>query len=105
MTQANTLDTKSADVRLRLEPELKAIANKVLNDAGLSLSDAIRIFLRQVVATRGLPFEVRQPGKATLRAMEEARVMAKPRFSSAKELFDELEKKPQRKKRKTSAKK
>ena len=105
MSQANMLDTKSADVRLRLEPELKAVANKVLQDAGLSLSDAIRIFLRQVVASRGLPFEVRQPGKATLRAMEEARAMTKPRFGSAKELFGELDKKPQRKKRKASAKK
>jgi len=104
VNQANTLDTKSADVRLRLEPELKAVANKVLNDAGLSLSDAIRIFLRQVVATRGMPFEIRQPNKASLRAMEEARATPRARFSSAKELFDELEK-PQRKKRKTSAKK
>ena len=105
MNQADTLDTKSADVRLRLEPELKAIANQVLKDAGLSLSDAIRIFLRQVVAYRGLPFEVRHPGKETIRALEEARALAKPRFGSAKELFDELEKKPQRKKRKASAKK
>ncbi len=104
MNQANTLDTKTADVRLRLEPELKAVANKVLNDVGLSLSDAIRIFLRQVVANRGLPFEIKQPNKATLRAIEEARTMARARFSSPKELFDELEK-PQRKKRKTSARK
>jgi DNA-damage-inducible protein J len=105
VNQANALDTKSADVRLRLEPELKAIANQVLKDAGLSLSDAIRIFLRQVVAHRGLPFEVKQPNETTLRAMEEARAMAKLRFSSATELFDELEKKPQRKSRKASAKK
>ena len=101
----NALDTKSADVRLRLEPELKAVANEVLRHAGLSLSDAIRIFLRQVVAHQGLPFEVKRPSQATLRAMEEARAMARPRFSSAKELMNELEKKRHGKKRRAAAKK
>ena len=101
----NALDTKSADVRLRLEPELKALAYEVLRHAGLSLSDAIRIFLRQVVAHQGLPFEVKRPNQATIRAMEEARGMTRPRFSSAKELLHELEESPRRKKRRASAKK
>src|SRR5512140_734570 len=94
--------TKSADVRLRLEPQLKDQATRVLADAGLDLSIAIRMFLRQVVAHNGLPFEVRQPNAATIRAMEQARSL-KPRFSSAKELFDALEKGAQRKKRKASS--
>jgi DNA-damage-inducible protein J len=96
---------KTADVRLRLEPQLKDEAAKILADAGLDLSIAIRLFLKQVVAHRGLPFEVRQPNAATIRAMKEARSITKPRFSSAKELFDDLEKGSQGKKRNAAQKK
>jgi DNA-damage-inducible protein J len=85
------IEQKTADVRLRLEPQLKTEATRILADAGLELSMAIRMFLKQVVAHRGLPFDVRQPNEVTARAMREARAIAKPRFSSAKELFDELE--------------
>lgn len=92
MSSPNVAATKSADVRLRLEPDLKEEAGKILADAGLELSAAIRIFLKQVVAHRGLPFEVRQPNATTIRAMKESRSIAKPRFSSAEELFDGLEK-------------
>jgi DNA-damage-inducible protein J len=91
MIPTNTA-TKSADVRLRLEPELKDEAVRILADAGLELSIAIRLFLKQVVAHRGLPFEVRQPNAATIRAIGQAEAIVKPRFSSAKELFDGLEK-------------
>ena len=96
--------TKTADVRLRLEPELKDQATRVLAGAGLELSLAIRLFLRQVVAYNGLPFDVRQPNAATLRALKESESM-KPRFGSAQELFDALEKGAQRKKRKAPSKK
>jgi DNA-damage-inducible protein J len=104
MNPTNT-GTKTADVRLRLEPELKDEAVRILSDAGLELSIAIRLFLKKVVAHGGLPFEVRQPNAATLRAMREARSVAKARFSSAKELFDDLEKGFQGKKRNASQKK
>jgi len=98
-----TVDAKSADVRLRLEPELKEAVSEVLADVGLNLSDAIRLFLRQVVVYRGLPFEVRQPSVATARAVKEARSIANPRFGSVKELMNELEARPRRKARRTPA--
>jgi len=103
MTRTQSLDNKSADVRLRLEPELKVAVNEVLADVGLNLSDAIRLFLRQVVVYRGLPFEVRQPNAATRRAVKEARVMANPRFGSVREMLDELEARPRRKARRPPA--
>ena len=104
MTTTNT-GTKTAGVRLRLEPELKDEAARILLDAGLELSIAIRLFLKQVVAHGGLPFEVRQPNAATLRAMKEAESMTKARFSSAKELFYGLEKGSQGKKKRNTAQK
>lgn len=92
MNANDLVEQKTADVRLRLEPNLKSEASRILADAGLELSMAIRMFLKQVVAYRGLPFDVRQPNEVTVQAMKEARAISKPRFSSAKELFDGLEK-------------
>lgn len=85
---------KTADVRTRIEPDLKESAQKVLADNGLTISDAVRLFLRQVVISNGLPFDVRIPNDTTLRALEESRAMkGKARFGSAQELFNELDRK------------
>ena len=84
---------KTADVRTRIEPELKEDAQRVLAENGLTVSDAVRLFLRQVVLYKGLPFDVRTPNEATLRALQESQeLQGKARFGSAKELFDGLEK-------------
>ena len=48
-------------VRARIDAELKAEAAEVLRANGLDVSDAIRLFLRQVVRRGGLPFPVRDP--------------------------------------------
>lgn len=90
---------KSAEIRSRIEPDLKEGATRVLADCGLNLSDAIRLFLRQVVVNNGLPFEVKIPNAATRAAMEEARSNSLPRYKSADELFDDLEKAAKRKAR------
>lgn len=50
---------KDAVVRARINAALKANAARVLAACGLELSDAIRLFLQQVVAHQGLPFEIR----------------------------------------------
>src|SRR3989440_191274 len=49
-------------VRARINVELKMQAAAVLKANDLELSDAIRLFLRQVVRRGGLPFAVRDPG-------------------------------------------
>lgn len=64
---------KTTDVRCRIDEDLKRQATEVLSACGLSLSDAMRLFLRQVVSTQGLPFEVRVPSEKTARAMVQAR--------------------------------
>ena len=102
--QAATL-TKSAEVRTRIEPELKERSAEVLADLGLDLSGAIRLFLRQVVEVRGLPFEVRKPTAKTIAAMAETRAMTSARYDSAKELFDALDKKAGKRKARATAKK
>ena len=102
--QAATSYRKSAEVRSRIEPDLKEQSTEVLADLGLDLSGAIRLFLRQVVEVGGLPFEVRKPTPATVAAMTEAREMA-ARYGSARELFDGLDKKTGKRKARATAKK
>src|SRR5580704_11758161 len=50
---------KQSVVRARIDYDLKAEASAVLESCGLGLSDAVRIFLAQVVKQGGLPFPVR----------------------------------------------
>jgi DNA-damage-inducible protein J len=83
---------KVAEIRSRIEPDLKENATRVLASCGLNVSDAVRLFLRQVVAQNGLPFEVKAPNAVTRAAMEEADSGKLPRFGSVQELFDDLEK-------------
>ncbi|MGZ0786493.1 type II toxin-antitoxin system RelB/DinJ family antitoxin [Pseudomonas saponiphila] len=64
---------KTTDVRCRIDEDLKVSATAVLEACGLSLSEAMRLFLRQVVDVQGLPFEVRVPSEKTARAMAQAR--------------------------------
>lgn len=100
-----TTPTKSAEIRSRIEPDLKERSTEVLADLGLDLSGAIRLFLRQVVEVGGLPFEVRRPNAQTVAAMTEARRMASARYGSAEELFDGLDKKAGQRKTRAAAKK
>ena len=67
----------TAEVRTRISPQLKTQATAVLADCGLNISDAVRLFLRQVVTQRGLPFSVKVPNATTRAALEEGRQLLK----------------------------
>jgi DNA-damage-inducible protein J len=89
----------TTEIRSRIEPELKEEAQDVLGRVGLNISDAIRLFLRQVVAAKGLPFEVRHaPNPATQAAILEAR-QVRARYDTAKDLTHAVQGKRAKKKR------
>lgn len=79
-------------IHVRVDDETKAQAADALAAMGLSVSDAVRLFLKRVVAEQALPIELKVPNAATQAAMREARAMGQARFARAQELFDELEK-------------
>jgi DNA-damage-inducible protein J len=62
---------KDAYINVRVDRRLKTQAEKVLRSVGVSTSDIVTLLLRQVVLTRGVPFDVRLPNKETLDAMAE----------------------------------
>ena len=79
-------------VHVRVDEHVKTQATETLAAMGLTVSDAVRVFLTRVVADQELPFALNTPRAATRTAMREARNMAKARFASAKDLIDYLEK-------------
>ncbi len=64
---------KTAVISARIEPELKHDAEEVFRELGLTASQAIRLFYKQVELERGLPFAVRVPNAVTMEALEQAR--------------------------------
>ena len=79
-------------VHVRVDEHIKAQATETLAAMGLSVSDAVRVFLTRVVAEQQLPFALKAPNADTRAAMEEARTISKARFASAKALILDLEK-------------
>ena len=79
-------------VQARMDKALKEDAEEILNDMGLSVSDGMRLFLRQVVNTGGLPFQpmTKKPSAVSRAALEEARARKGKRFSNTKDLFAHL---------------
>ena len=82
-------------VHVRVNEKIKAQATKALTAMGLSVSDAVRVFLTRVAVEQQLPFELKVPNAGTRAAMAEVDDMfssRRARFATAKDLFDDLAK-------------
>ena len=66
---------KSADLHIRIDPETKKNAENLFSIFGITVTDAVIMFLRQAILVGGLPFELKQPryNAETEAAMQEAR--------------------------------
>ena len=90
--------SKTATINMRIEPTIKAQAEHVFSSFGISVTDAINIFLHASIMEGGFPFQPKHPryNKETLLATQEARdimsgkVEAK-RYSSLSALMDDLD--------------
>jgi DNA-damage-inducible protein J len=61
----------TTDVRCRIDTKTKHDASEVIEAMGLSVSDAIRIFLKRVATEGTIPFDLRMPNAKTIAAMAE----------------------------------
>ena len=57
--------SKSANLSVRIDYEVKKEAEQILNCLGLTMASAVNMFLKQVIINRGLPFEVKMPDLPT----------------------------------------
>lgn len=64
--------TKTEMIRARVEPRVKRDAEEVFSALGLSATEAITLFYKQVALCQGLPFEVRVPNAQTRKAIRQA---------------------------------
>ena len=62
---------KTSTVHARIEPNLKNEAAEVFRELGLSATQAITLFYKQVQMRKGLPFDVILPNKATRKTFED----------------------------------
>ena len=58
--------SRTANVFARVEPEIKEQAENVLEQLGIPMSNAVSMFLRQIVLQQGIPFEMKLPRKEPL---------------------------------------
>lgn len=81
---------------IRIEPSVKIKAEKILNDLGLSITEAVNLFLNQVVLHEGIPFKFEKPGynKKTINAMEDVQngINLSKSFDCVDEMFEDLDK-------------
>ncbi len=89
---------KAVNFNMRMEPEKKAEAEALYRALGMTLPQAINMFISQSILVGGLPFEVKIPrfSLETELAMQEARDIAAGKintkaYRSADELFEELD--------------
>ncbi len=85
---------KTGYITTRVAPKLKARAGRVLAKAGISTTEAITMFLTQVVLKDGLPFDLRVPNAQTRKAIEELENPVKraklKRYATIAEMFGDV---------------
>ena len=92
------MTAQTSMLHIRVDDDIKEQATVALTTMGLSVSDAVRLFLRRVVVDQAFPLELKVPNAETQSAMNETRAkMARRRngenrFTSADEMFADLEK-------------
>lgn len=52
---------KTSNIFARVEPEVKEQAEAILDRLGIPMSNAISMYLRQIVLQRGIPFDMKLP--------------------------------------------
>jgi DNA-damage-inducible protein J len=80
-------------IHVRVDDDIRDEASSVLGSFGLTVSDAVRIFLHRVAASQSFPLELKVPNEATRTALLEAREIRKARkarFATPGELFSDL---------------
>ncbi len=97
--------TKSANLYVRIEPDVKENAEHILSTLGISTSSAINMFYKQIILNNGLPFAVKipdVPGPLNAVAMSEDEISAEldkgyadmksGKTKPAKKVFDDIRK-------------
>lgn len=81
---------KTAMIRARTEKSLKHDVDAILERLGLTCSEAINLFFKQITLKKGIPFDIAVPNRTTLKAMKEAESGKAVRAKDIGDLFKRL---------------
>ena len=83
---------KTANINLRIEPSTKAKAEALFSSFGITVTDAINIFLNTSIMEGGFPFQIKQPryNHETELALQEARDILSGKLQHSTTSVDEL---------------
>ena len=59
----------SATIQVRVDKNTKRRAKKILKTWDIGMSEAIKIYLRQIILKKGIPFDLRIPNEVTAKSM------------------------------------
>jgi DNA-damage-inducible protein J len=76
---------------IKLDVAVKIEAQKVFSELGLTLGEAVNLFLNQVRLNKGLPFEVKIPNKETIKVLQEAKEGINMEKISLDELVNDMD--------------
>ena len=86
-----------ANVNVRIDESIKADAEAVFSELGLTPSTAINLFYKYVIRTNSIPFPLKlsKPNKKTIQAIKEVEEMEKhpgkyKKYDSVEELMEDL---------------
>ncbi|MBI3419373.1 MAG: type II toxin-antitoxin system RelB/DinJ family antitoxin [Proteobacteria bacterium] len=83
--------SKTDIINARIEPRLKRSAETIFRSLGMTTTDAISMFLSQVVLNRGIPFPVKIPNKITRQAMKDLKTgKGVKKYKSSRDLMNDL---------------
>lgn len=82
---------KTSVIHTRIDSSLKADAESILEKIGLTPSEAVRLFYRQIELNQGIPFDVKIPNKLTVKTLEKSDLGEDVHSAKdADDLFDQL---------------
>ncbi len=77
---------------IKLDSNVKSEAQKIFAELGMTLGEAVNLFLNQVRLNKGLPFEVKIPTKETLKAIRDVEKGINLQTVTLEQLQDEMKK-------------
>ena len=67
---------KTSTFQMRINPEIKSQAEQIFQNCGMTLTDAINVFIQQAMNVGGMPFIVTQNSREALKDQAIAQLMA-----------------------------
>lgn len=82
----------TTNLNIRMDREVKAAAEQIFEELGMTMTTAVNLFLRQTIRENGIPFELKLhvPNDTTAAAIAEGRALAGDKSKKGYQSMDEL---------------